>query len=87
MNACMTKHANQAEHDAAREEWFAMRLERQRERQRKAKMATAQEAFIREWWDLPDEIILSKKKPGADDNKPERIGGMPASQQPPNGGR
>ena len=35
MNHCMMGHATQAEHDRAREEWFAGRMERARERERK----------------------------------------------------
>ncbi|KOS21511.1 COX assembly mitochondrial protein 2 [Escovopsis weberi] len=62
MNSCMKLKATQAEHDAAREEWFAMRLERQRARERKAKMARAQEEFMREWWGLPEDVRLSKQK-------------------------
>ncbi|KAJ3471796.1 hypothetical protein MRS44_001895 [Fusarium solani] len=62
MNSCMKLHATQAEHDAAREEWFALRIERQRERERKAKMAAAQEEFMREWWGLPEHVRLSRQK-------------------------
>lgn len=50
MNGCMKAHATAVEHDAAREEWFAMRLERQRQRERKSRVAAAQEDFMREWW-------------------------------------
>lgn len=60
MNACMKRHATQEEQDAAREEWFALRMERQRQRERKAKMAAAQEEFMREWWGLPEEVRLSR---------------------------
>ncbi|CAG9936571.1 unnamed protein product [Clonostachys rosea f. rosea IK726] len=66
--------------DAAREEWFAMRLERQRERERKARMAAAQEEFLREWWALPEEVRLSRPKPEGIESRPERVGGMPAAQ-------
>ncbi|KAK3906994.1 cytochrome c oxidase biogenesis protein Cmc1 like-domain-containing protein [Staphylotrichum tortipilum] len=54
MNGCMKAHATQAEHDAAREEWFARRVERQVERERKVRRAAEQEAFLREWWGLPE---------------------------------
>ncbi|KAL4724802.1 hypothetical protein ACLX1H_008248 [Fusarium chlamydosporum] len=54
MNNCMKLHATQAAHDEAREEWFALRIERQRERERKARVAQAQEDFMREWWGLPE---------------------------------
>ncbi|CAI6090467.1 unnamed protein product [Clonostachys chloroleuca] len=80
MNSCLTRFATPAEHDAAREEWFAMRLERQRERERKARMAAAQEEFLREWWALPEEVRLSRPKPEGIESRPERVGGMPAAQ-------
>src|SRR5437762_2030814 len=35
MNTCMVSHATQDEQDAAREEWFALRLQRQKEREAK----------------------------------------------------
>ncbi|KAI9682273.1 MAG: hypothetical protein M1817_000327 [Caeruleum heppii] len=53
MNSCMVIHATQAEQDAAREEWFATRLDRQREREEKERKRKAQERFHREWWGLP----------------------------------
>ena len=53
MNACMLAHATTREQDLAREEWFAHRLERQREREHKVRRAKEQERFIREWWRLP----------------------------------
>lgn len=80
MNGCMTRHATQAEHDAAREEWFAMRIDRQRQRERKQKMAAAQEDFMREWWGLPEDVRLSRQKEM--EKKGERIGGMPAQDRP-----
>lgn len=54
MNGCMKTHATQEEQDAAREEWFAQRLQRQKERERKALRKAEQEAFLREWWGLPE---------------------------------
>lgn len=80
MNGCMTRHATQSEHDAAREEWFSMRLERARERERKSKMALAQEDFMREWWGLPEDVRLSKQKEM--EERGERIGGMTAAERP-----
>jgi COX assembly mitochondrial protein 1 len=80
MNGCMTRHATQEEHDAAREEWFAMRLERQQQRERKARMAAAQEDFMKEWWGLPEDVRLSRQKEM--EKRGERIGGMPAAQRP-----
>ena len=80
MNGCMNRHATQAEHDAAREEWFAMRIERQRERERKSKVAVAQEDFMREWWGLPEDVRLSRQKEM--EKRGERVGGMPAKDRP-----
>jgi COX assembly protein 1 len=54
MNSCMKTHATQEEQDAAREEWFAQRQQRQKERERKALRKAEQEAFLREWWRLPE---------------------------------
>ena len=59
MNNCMKLHATQDVHDEAREEWFALRIERQRERERKARVAQAQEDFMREWWGLPEHASMS----------------------------
>jgi COX assembly protein 1 len=72
MNNCMVAHATPAEHDAAREEWFATRLERQREREKKEE----QEKFHREWWGLPvDEREGEKGREVM--KKAERVGGFP----------
>lgn len=80
MNGCMTRHATQEEHDTAREEWFAMRVERQQQRERKTRVAAAQEEFMREWWGLPEEVRLSRQKEM--EKRGERIGGMPAAHRP-----
>ena len=82
MNGCMTRHATPAEHDAAREEWFAMRIQRQRERERKTQMAAAQEEFMREWWGLPEDVRLSRQKDMEERSRAERVGGMPAKERP-----
>jgi COX assembly protein 1 len=58
----MVQHATQDEQDKAREDWFALRMERQKQRERKAKMAAAQEEFMRDWWGLPEEVRLSRQK-------------------------
>ncbi|KAF4124873.1 COX assembly mitochondrial protein 1 [Geosmithia morbida] len=79
MNNCMTKHATQEEYDIAREEWFALRIERQRQRERKAKMAAAQEEFMREWWGLPEDVRLSRQKEM--EARVERVGGMPSKDR------
>lgn len=79
MNSCMTRHATQEEYDIAREEWFALRIERQRQRERKAKMAAAQEDFMREWWGLPEDVRLSRQKEM--EARGERVGGMAAKDR------
>ncbi|KAB2576117.1 hypothetical protein BFW01_g7105 [Lasiodiplodia theobromae] len=55
MNNCMVAHATQEEQDRAREEWFATRELRKREREEKERKRIEQEKFHREWWGLDDE--------------------------------
>lgn len=76
MNNCMKENATQAEYDASREEWFAQRLERQRAREEKTKVAAAQKEFLREWWGLPESEQQEKKK-----QLEERVGGMPSKDR------
>lgn len=77
MNSCMKEHATQKEHDAAREEWFAKRMERQKAREQKAKVAAAQEEFIKDWWGLPEDARLRKKQAAEkQQNQEERVGGL-----------
>lgn len=85
MNGCMKLRATQEEHDAAREEWFAMRMERHRQRERKAKMAVAQEQFLREWWGLPEEVRQSRQRDLEKLGLEERVGGMAAKDRPHHG--
>ncbi|CVK94407.1 uncharacterized protein FMAN_03523 [Fusarium mangiferae] len=80
MNSCMKLHATQSAHDEAREEWFALRIERQRERERKARVAQAQEEFMREWWGLPEHVRLSRQKEM--EQRGERIHGLTAKDRP-----
>ncbi|ATY62898.1 Cytochrome c oxidase biogenesis [Cordyceps militaris] len=89
MNGCMKLHANQAEHDAAREEWFAMRMDRQRQREAKNKVAVAQEEFMHDWWGLPEDVRLSRQREAEKNGSKlqERIGGMPAKDRPLDGSR
>lgn len=76
MNSCMAAHATQKEQDAAREEWFATRLQRQKEREKKEERKKEQEKFYREWWNLPPKDKESEK--GRDImRKAERVGGFP----------
>lgn len=51
MNTCMMQYATQAEHDAAREEWFATIDKRKEERELKEAKRIEDEKFWREWWD------------------------------------
>ncbi|RBR14768.1 hypothetical protein FVER53590_03560 [Fusarium verticillioides] len=85
MNSCMKLHATQSAHDEAREEWFALRMERQRERERKARVAQAQEEFMREWWGLPEHVRLSRQKEM--EQRGERIHGLTAKDRPRGGGQ
>ena len=76
MNNCMMGHATQAEHDRAREEWFAARMERARERERKERRKLEQEQFHREWWGLPardpEQVARDEEKL----RRAERVGGF-----------
>lgn len=76
MNACMKAHATPAEQDAAREEWFAKRLERQKEKERKARRKMEQENFLREWWGLPEKDREERRREEEKLRLPERIGGV-----------
>jgi COX assembly protein 1 len=72
----MIGHATQAEQDAAREEWFSLRLKRQQDREAKEEMRKEQERFHREWWGLPAEERDGEK--GRDVvRRAERVGGFP----------
>ncbi|OTA98904.1 hypothetical protein M426DRAFT_325611 [Hypoxylon sp. CI-4A] len=81
MNSCMLAHATPEEHDRAREQWFAQRQQRAREREAKERRKMEQEAFHREWWGLPrrdpDEVQKELDKLG----RGERIGGL--TRRPP----
>ncbi|KAI0023821.1 hypothetical protein F4780DRAFT_776445 [Xylariomycetidae sp. FL0641] len=76
MNSCMLAHATPAEHDRAREEWFAQRLARARERERTERRKMEQERFHREWWGLPERdperVAREMEKLGRE----ERVGGF-----------
>lgn len=54
MNTCMLQFATQAEQDAAREEWFATRDLRRKEREDKEEKRKEQEKFHREWVSCSD---------------------------------
>ncbi len=72
----MKKHSTTEELDAAREEWFAGRLERQQEREKKTRRKLEQEKFIREWWNMPDMDPERLKREMAKLDMEERIGGQ-----------
>ncbi|KAK4201786.1 cytochrome c oxidase biogenesis protein Cmc1 like-domain-containing protein [Triangularia verruculosa] len=76
MNNCMKIHATPEEQDAAREEWFEKRVERQKEKERKARRKLEQEKFLREWWGLPEKDRELARKEMELLDKPERIGGF-----------
>lgn len=79
MNSCMKAHATQEVHDAAREEWFSQRLQRARERERKARRKAEQEAFLREWWGLPEKDRELARKEMEKLGRGERVGGFAAA--------
>ncbi|RCI12332.1 hypothetical protein L249_0684 [Ophiocordyceps polyrhachis-furcata BCC 54312] len=62
MNNCMNSHATRQEEDAAREEWFALRLQRRRRREHEARVAAAQEDFMHDWWGLSNDVRLSQQQ-------------------------
>lgn len=76
MNGCMKAHATAEEQDAAREEWFAGRVERQRERERKAHRKLEQETFLREWWGLPEKDREELRREQERLARGERVGGF-----------
>ncbi|KAI0599880.1 cytochrome c oxidase biogenesis protein Cmc1 like-domain-containing protein [Biscogniauxia sp. FL1348] len=76
MNGCMAAHATQAEHDRAREEWFAQRAARAREKERKERRRIEQERFHRDWWGLPDKDPEVLRRELEKLNQAERIGGQ-----------
>ncbi|KAI1279391.1 hypothetical protein F5Y07DRAFT_397019 [Xylaria sp. FL0933] len=75
MNSCMQIHATPAEHDRAREDWFAARMTRARERERKERRKMEQERFHREWWGLPERDPDEVRRELEKLERPERIGG------------
>ena len=80
MNTCMVAHATQKEQDAAREEWFATRMLRAREREQREERRKEQEKFHREWWGLPVEDRDGEK--GRDIvRRAERVGGFSARDE------
>jgi COX assembly mitochondrial protein 1 len=81
MNSCMKTYATQAEQDAAREEWFASRLQRQRERELVERKKAEQEDFIREWWGLPERDEERRRTLAEKLAKEEKVGGY--ARRPP----
>lgn len=62
MNSCMIARATREEQDAAREEWFALRLARRQEREAKEQRRKEQEKAHREWWGLPTSDATDQKE-------------------------
>jgi len=54
MNTCMNGHANRAEEDKAREEWFATVGDRRREREEKERVHEREKRKHHEWWELDE---------------------------------
>jgi COX assembly protein 1 len=54
MNSCMMAFATLEEQDRAREEWFATRDQRRKERQLKEEKRKDAEEFHRKWWGLDE---------------------------------
>lgn len=54
----MIRHATQAEQDAARQEWFATRLKRQKEREDKEARRKEQEKFHRYLISFPARVLI-----------------------------
>ncbi|CAJ2500677.1 Uu.00g035300.m01.CDS01 [Anthostomella pinea] len=75
MNSCMLSHATPDEHDRAREDWFAQRQMRFREREKKERRKMEQEKFHREWWGLPERDPEDVKRELEKLALKERIGG------------
>lgn len=76
MNKCMAAHATPDEYDRAREEWFAGRQQRARERQRTELRKLEQERFHREWWGLPDRDAAELRREEEKLHRAERVGGF-----------
>ncbi len=84
MNSCMLAHSTPEEHDRAREQWFAQRQQRAKEREAKERRKIEQEAFHREWWGIPQRDPEEIKKELEKLERAERVGGMTARR--PGGG-
>ncbi|KAK4229116.1 cytochrome c oxidase biogenesis protein [Podospora fimiseda] len=80
MNSCMKLHATPEEQDSAREEWFAKRMERQREKERKQRRKIEQEKFLREWWGLPEKDKEVARREMEKMERGERVGGFPSGR-------
>lgn len=78
MNNCMKLQATEENHDLAREEWFAGRIERQREKEAKSRRKLEQERFHREWWGLPERDAEDLRAEEEKLKMGERVGGMAA---------
>ncbi|KAH9880706.1 hypothetical protein IAQ61_001000 [Plenodomus lingam] len=62
MNSCMLQYQNQAEMDAARQEWFALAGERKAEREEHKRRVEEARHKHKEWWNLDEEGRLVGRK-------------------------
>ena len=83
MNGCMKAHATPAEEDAAREEWFAQRLERQHQREAKERRKLEQQKLLREWWNIPEGERDEARRRAEEEKlrRVERVGGYAAKDR------
>ncbi|EON98332.1 putative cytochrome c oxidase biogenesis protein [Phaeoacremonium minimum UCRPA7] len=83
MNGCMKAHATPAEEDAAREEWFAQRLERQHQREAKERRKLEQQKLLREWWNIPESERDEARRRAEEEKlrRGERVGGYAAKDR------
>jgi COX assembly protein 1 len=71
MNGCMMQFATLEEQDRAREEWFATRDQRRRERELKEEKRKEAEAFHRKWWGLDEHgrrVVKTEGEAGREDD-------------------
>jgi COX assembly mitochondrial protein 1 len=89
MNGCMKIHSTPDAEDAAREEWFATRMERQKEREQKTRRKLEQEAFAREWWGAGGEEQMEERRRKEEERMRlgERVGGFAKRDGKDNGRR
>ena len=77
MNSCMMQYATMEEQDRAREEWFATRDSRRKEREIKEEKRKEAEKFHREWWGLDEHgrRVIKTEDAGKDVIVPREVAG------------